>query len=216
MIKVDLHTHSIASPDGGLTLDDYIKSPLGQIAITDHNRIDFALYAREKLGDKIIVGEEIKTTDGEIIGLFLTQPIEPGLTPRETCIEIREQNGVIYIPHPFETMRSGITHDGLDEICDLVDIVEVANGRAYYQNYGRDACKWVKQYKVSAAASSDAHGRVGWGKTYTRTKKLLTRKSIVEQLRRAEITDGRVGVGVLYPKINRLRKVFSGGDWTKA
>jgi Predicted metal-dependent phosphoesterases (PHP family) len=74
MYKVDLHTHSIASPDGSLNEDNYRKmletGRLDCIAVTDHNTIAFAKELHANLGDRIIVGEEITTLDGEIIGLF--------------------------------------------------------------------------------------------------------------------------------------------------
>ncbi len=88
MLNVDLHTHSVASPDGGITLKQYRHileiGILDCIAITDHNQIDFATHARQKLGERIIIGEEIMTTLGEIIGLFLEQPVRAGMTPEDT------------------------------------------------------------------------------------------------------------------------------------
>ncbi len=109
MFKVDLHTHSVASPDGGLTAQDYLqfleKKDLQVIAITDHDTITFASDLQAQLGVRIIVGEEITTTEGEIIGLFLSKGIPPGLSPEETIHRIRRQNGLVYIPHPFETVR---------------------------------------------------------------------------------------------------------------
>lgn len=95
MPKIDLHTHSIASKDGAITADDYERmletGLLDYIAVTDHNRIDFAAELHAKLGEKIIVGEEIKTTEGEIIGLYLTEAIPALLTPEETVQRIKEQ-----------------------------------------------------------------------------------------------------------------------------
>ncbi|MCA9330415.1 PHP domain-containing protein, partial [Candidatus Saccharibacteria bacterium] len=112
MYKVDLHTHSQASPDGGITAEQYAHvlstGLLDMIAITDHNSIAYAQEVQKQLGDKIIVGEEIMTNDGEIVGLFLTQVIEPGLSAQETCRRIKAQHGLVYIPHPFETVRKGL------------------------------------------------------------------------------------------------------------
>ena len=89
MIKVDLHTHSSASPDGGIMAEQYMQiiksAQLNCVAITDHNRVDLALELRKTLGERIIVGEEINTTEGELIGLFLTQNVEPGQSPEATA-----------------------------------------------------------------------------------------------------------------------------------
>ncbi len=211
-MKIDLHTHSIASPDGGLTLEDYEKSDLDVIAITDHDRVDFALDAREKLGVKIIVGEEITTSDGEIIGLFLREKIEPGLTARETCEKIMDQRGIVYIPHPFETFRSGISLEALDDIADCVDIVETANGRAVFQDRGSQAQAWALANHKTIAASSDAHGRHGWNRTFSQISDeqtaVVTNTNIVQLLRGATLHTRKVGLGIVYPKLNRLKKGF--------
>lgn len=107
--KIDLHTHSIISHDGGLTAQQYTKliesKMLDYIAITDHNETQFARIMQQKLGSKIIIGEEIATTEGEIIGLHLKQTIPKGMTPEETVRAIKQQNGLVYIPHPFEIFK---------------------------------------------------------------------------------------------------------------
>jgi predicted metal-dependent phosphoesterase TrpH len=120
MPRVDLHTHSLASPDGALRAADYTvmlaSGRLNYIAVTDHNRIDFALQLQAQLGPQIIVGEEITTTDGEIIGLYLHEVVPAGLSTLEAVQRIRQQGGLVYVPHPFETVRKGITAATLDTI----------------------------------------------------------------------------------------------------
>ncbi len=213
MIRIDLHTHSSASPDGSLTLADYKRmletNKLEVIAITDHNTIDFAQKAQQALGEQIIVGEEITTTEGEIIGLYLTKRIEPGLSAHETAQEIKKQHGAVYIPHPFETVRKGISLETLDEIAELVDIIEVHNGRAVFQNRGQQARIWAQKHQVAMATSSDAHGRVGWGRTYSQVAEVPTNKTLAQTLSRPEtqLHTKTVGLrGLAYPKLNKLRK----------
>ncbi|HSX07147.1 MAG TPA: PHP domain-containing protein [Candidatus Saccharimonadia bacterium] len=209
MIRADLHTHSQASPDGSLTLNDYRKmlslSRLEYIAVTDHDRIDFALQAQATLGDRIIVGEEVTTTDGEIIGLYLHKAIPAGLSAAETIKHIRQQGGLVYIPHPFETVRKGITLDTLNEIADAVDIIEAYNGRSL-QNRAKQAAQWAKRHQKATASSSDAHGRIGWGRTYTTLATTPQSESLVEILMTSTIDTRSTGfIGRLYPKLNRLR-----------
>lgn len=213
MIKVDLHTHSAASPDGGITLKQYRRvlelSILDCVAITDHNRIDFALEAKAALGDRIIVGEEIMTTMGEIIGLFLETPIQANLTPEETIKSIRQQEGIVYIPHPFETIRKGLHPATLELIQDDVDILEVCNGRAFLQNRRSAAVLWAKLNHVASAASSDAHGVVGLGRTFTCVKEIPTRDTILSLLKSGTLQAKRPKVrGLLYPKYHKLRKMM--------
>ncbi|HSD55772.1 MAG TPA: PHP domain-containing protein [Candidatus Saccharimonadales bacterium] len=209
--KIDLHTHSVLSPDGAITADHYramLKSRrLDCIAVTDHNSIDLALRLREELGAKIIVGEEITTKVGEVVGLFLSKTVPPNLGLAETVEHIREQGGVVYIPHPFETVRKGISEDDLTSIADEVDIMEVHNGRAIFQNRSIDAQAWADLHSVPGVASSDSHGFVGWGKTYTEVSEMPTVDNIVNVLKNAEYHYASPGLsGILYPKFNRLRK----------
>ncbi len=151
MYKIDLHTHSIASADGGIKAEQYRRllahGALDCVAITDHNRIDMATELAQELHDQIIIGEEITTTDGEIIGLFLQKPIAPNLSPLETVQSIKDQGGFVYIPHPFETVRSGLSERTLDQIVDYIDIIEVYNGRAVVQNRGPQAVAWAKVHQ---------------------------------------------------------------------
>lgn len=213
MLKIDLHTHSYASPDGSLTPKHYKRmldtKGLDIIAVTDHNTIEAAQKLNKKLGEAIIIGEEIDTQEGEIVGLYLTEPVAPGLSARQAAETIREQGGLVYIPHPFETVRKGIQKDALNTIANMVDIIETHNGRALFQGRGDEALAWAKTHNVAAAASSDAHGWVGWGSTYSRITTVPTAKTLPGLLiETASRLPGTVGLaGVLYPKFNRLRKM---------
>lgn len=211
MYKVDLHTHSIASPDGSITIEQYHKAisskTLDIIAITDHNRIDFALEMQQKLPGAIIVGEEIMTTAGEIIGLYLTEVIKPGLTPQETIRAIKDQGGVVYIPHPFETVRKGLHPAVLDELVDHIDIIEICNGRAFFQNKSEQAVVWTRLNGKIGAASSDAHGFQGLGSTYTTIGTMPTKETLLGLMDNGVPMTGRPSVrALLYPKLNRLKK----------
>lgn len=209
--KVDLHTHSTASPDGGISAEQYQAAldtnMLDAIAITDHNQIDFALELHKKLGTRIIVGEEVMTTAGEVIGLYLTKRIPAGLSPQETINHIKSQGGIVYIPHPFETVRKGIHPSVLEEVTDLVDVVEVCNGRAFFQNRSAQAVVWARLNNKAGAASSDAHGQRGLGATYTSLAEEPTAKTLAMLVQNGVLMTGRPTVrALLYPKLNRLRK----------
>jgi len=215
MYKIDLHTHSVASPDGGISLRQYRSALesglLDCIAITDHNRIDFAKEAREALGERIIVGEEIMTTQGEIVGLFLDEAIKPGMAPEDAIAAIRAQGGVVYIPHPFETIRKGLHPATLEVIRDHIDILEAVNGRAFLQNQSEQALVWAKLNGVPGAASSDAHGIRGLGRTYTAVAEMPNHDNLVRLLRSAVLHTRRPSTrSLLYPKINKIRKRIMG------
>ena len=210
MVTLDLHTHSEASPDGSLHTADYhsvlMSGRLNTIAITDHNRIDFAVAFQKKLGDNIIVGEEITALEGEIIGLYLHEVVPAGLSAAETARRIHAQGGLVYIPHPFETVRKGLPLAVLNKIASEVDIIETYNGRSM-QNRADKASTWASEHSVVGAASSDAHGRHGWGNAYSIVMEKPTRETLVALLANATYNTESTGlVGRLYPKLNRLRK----------
>jgi predicted metal-dependent phosphoesterase TrpH len=210
MYKVDLHTHSQQSPDGSLRQADYQsildRGLLDVIAVTDHNSISFAQKLHAELGEKIIIGEEITAREGEIIGLYLQEVVPAGLSAAETADRIHKQGGLVYIPHPFETVRKGLPLPVLEGISESVDIVEVHNGRAT-QNKSSKATDWAKLYQLPGAASSDAHGKVGWGRTFSSINDVPSKENLAEQLVKATHTVGSPGLrGKLYPKFNRVRK----------
>lgn len=216
LIKIDLHTHSTASPDGALTADDYRRmledERLDYIAVTDHNTIEFAVKLKQELGAlgrRIIVGEEIRTTKGEIIGLYLKEAVPAMLSPEETVAAIRRQGGLVCIPHPFENVRRGMQAASLEPIAGEVDMMEVHNGRAVFQNKTRAAHLWAEQHAVAGVASSDCHATPGWGRTYTIVAGRPTRANLVQLLQTAGFRVGFPGVkAVLYPKLNRLKKRY--------
>ncbi len=213
-IKIDLHTHSILSPDGGLSENDYKSlfqhKALNVIAVTDHNSLKYAQQLQKKLGNKIIVGEEVCSKQGEIIGLFLTDEIPAGLTAAETVKQIKKQNGVVCIPHPFETVRQGISKNVLDEIIEDVDLIEVFNGRSLQTNMRKFALDATREYAKVGVANSDAHCRLGIGRTYNLISTMPTKKSLVDLLAKGTRNEkGSFWLAYLCPKINRIKKYFN-------
>jgi predicted metal-dependent phosphoesterase TrpH len=211
MLKVDLHTHSTASPDGGITQEQYLdmleNGSLDYVAITDHNSISFAQDLQKIVSDKVIVGEEIMTTEGEIIGLFLEKRIKPNMSLQKTIAAIKEQGAIVYLPHPFETVRKGITKESLEDLAKEIDIVEVYNGRAVFQNKGPEATVWARLHQKPVAAASDAHGQKGVGSAYITIKETPTAANLVKQVQTAHLTTKRPPLHtLLYPKANRLKQ----------
>lgn len=165
---VDLHTHSRASFDSlahpRAMIERAQRLGLTHLAITDHERIDEAQRARELSveGITVIVGEEVRTLDGDLIGLFLERAVEPGLSAAETAAAIREQGGLVGLPHPFDAFRSsGGSHmedavDRLEELAGLVDYVETHNARAYRDANPR-AAGFAAGHGLPGIAASDAH-----------------------------------------------------------
>lgn len=215
--RVDLHTHSVGSPDGGLSEADYRRAlesgALDYIAITDHNTVQAAVGIKQalgELGERIIVGEEVMTTEGEIIGLYMREAVPGGLPLDEAVRRIADQGAVVYVPHPFESVRSGLSDEAFASIADRVDIVEVYNGRAVFQNRKRQATAAARAAAAAQAVSSDAHGWVGWRQTYSLLAQPPSRETLVELLHGARYSRRIVGFGIFYPKLNRWRNKRSG------
>lgn len=212
--KVDLHTHSIISHDGGLDEQGYTKvlasHILDVVAITDHNEISFAQKVQHRLGERIIVGEEIDALEGQIVGLFLKERVSPGLTAVKTALAVRNQKGLVYIPHPFETRRGGLPMAVIESIDDLIDVVEVYNSRTLARSKTAQALQFAKEKGFAMAASSDAHGYLGLGGSYSLMNDMPHEGNLVSLLRKAAYQKKTASVLTrLTPSYNKLRKIIS-------
>ena len=194
-IQVDLHIHSRYSTDSLLSPEELIEAVarrgLGAIAVLDHNVIEGAFALREVAPFPVIVGEEILTTEGEVAGLFLQHWIPPKLTAAQTVARIKEQGGLVYVPHPFDRYRrSALGERVLEEIADQVDIVEVLNARSLYSADNERAANWARQHGIPAGAGSDAHSIYELGQAYVEMDPFSDKESFLASLRRGEIGGG--------------------------
>jgi hypothetical protein len=195
-IHCDLHMHTDHSPDcatpARLLLETAKEQGLGAIAITDHNEISGALEAREIAerigGIKVIVAEEVKTAhEGEIIGLFLTERIERGMSMAETIAEIRRQGGLVYVPHPFDRLHSVPDYENLLEIVEEIDILEVFNPRVALSSFNEEAVRFARKYGIVPGAGSDSHVVQGLGSVKIRLRDFEGPAEFLESMREADI-----------------------------
>jgi hypothetical protein len=193
MIDVDLHMHTDHSPDCATPVEVLLATAkqegFGAIAITDHNEISGALEAVAKAeGVKVIVGEEVKTaTQGEVIGLFLSERIARGLTLEQTVAEIRRQGGLVYVPHPFDRMHTVPGYEHLLTILEEIDAIEVFNPRVAIGSFNEEAARFAAKYRLIAAAGSDAHVAAGLGSVRLRMRDFDGPEEFLDSLRDAEI-----------------------------
>ena len=171
MIKADLHIHTCYSIDCLSPLEKIVARCLelgiNCVAVADHNTIAGALRLREIAPFRVLVAEEIATTGGEIMGLFLTADIRQGLSPREAISQIRNQGGLVAIPHPFG--RSLSRHASMlisTEILSQVDIIEAFNSRTPFSNSIARAGQLAREQGKAASAGSDAHTLAEIGRAY--------------------------------------------------
>ena len=162
MWKVDLHSHTIFSRDcltrPEVTIARARAIGLDKLAITEHNNLAGALAAKKLAPELIIVGEEIKTTHGEIIAWFVTEEVPKGLSPQETLRRLREQGAVISIPHPLDSLRgSAMGLANVLEIIEQVDALEVLNARCVRPADNEAARQLAQQHGKLMTAGSDSH-----------------------------------------------------------
>ncbi len=171
MLKVDLHIHTAYSSDCATSLEQVIarcrKMEINCVAVTDHNTILGALKLRELAPFTVIIGEEINTRSGEIIGYFLTEEIPARLPAEETVRRIKEQGGLVCIPHPFDRLRrSALRRLTLEALLPDIDIIEVFNSRVLLTRHNLSARLFAQQHQLLASVGSDAHTAAEIGDTY--------------------------------------------------
>jgi predicted metal-dependent phosphoesterase TrpH len=171
-VRVDLHSHTMWSGDSTTTPDELeeavASSGLDVLCITDHNAIKGATDLAGVLPCRVIVGEELRTHAGEIIGLFLTERIPFGTPPADAARVIRDQGGVVYVPHPFDPMRRNLAEPALAALtaAGLVDAIEVVNAKTSLQSLNRRAAEYAHAHGLAAGAGSDAHVPRALGAAY--------------------------------------------------
>ena len=210
MVKVDLHVHTEYSPDCLTPCEDLIRwarrRQLDAVAITDHNTIEGALALSATSPIPIIIGEEVRTTRGEIIGLFLREEIPMHLSPSETVRIIHGQGGLVYVPHPMARVRrSALEFGALMQIIDDVDIIETFNARAAFSLDNKRAQELARSYGLPSGAGSDAHQGFEIGHAYVEMPAFTDARSFLESIRRGKVR-GRlssplVHVGSTYARL---------------
>ena len=144
-VRVDLHSHTMWSGDSTTMPDELatsiVESGIDVLCITDHNAIAGAVELADRLPCRVVVGEELRTAAGEIIGLFLTERVPSGVGHVEAARAIRGQGGLVYVPHPFDPMRRNLSEPALRELAELglIDAIEVHNSKTSLASLNRRA-----------------------------------------------------------------------------
>ena len=196
---VDLHCHTSASFDCLASPAGVVRAAasrgLTHLAITDHDRIDGALRARDAApaGLTVIVGEEVKTAGGDLIATFLERPVAPGRPLSETIAAIREQGGLVGVPHPFDSHRGSLGRDeSLAAIVGLVDWIEVHNARVIGSGGNQQAAEFAHEHGLPGVAVSDAHSTLEVAVAYTALDgDPSTPAGLLEALATSQLVTGR-------------------------
>lgn len=185
-IRVELHCHTDASGDSSLSISTLLKTcerkGIDKIAITDHNTIRNALLANQLAPQRVIVGEEILTRQGELLAYFISQEIPAGLDALEAIAELRKQGAFISVSHPYDHYRKGYWREAdLIKIIDKVDAIEVFNARCIRNQANQQARIFAESHHLSGTVGSDAHTAGEIGKAYHQMEDFTN----VEQFRHA-------------------------------
>jgi predicted metal-dependent phosphoesterase TrpH len=163
-IRVDCHVHTMWSGDSTTTpaeLAEAIASAgLDVVCITDHGTIAGALRLADELPCRVVTGQEQRTPQGELIGLFLTERLGSGArSAREVAEQIRAQGGIVYVPHPFDPLRHGLQRAALEELAadGLIDVIEAMNAKTSLGHLNEEAATAARRLGITAGAGSDSH-----------------------------------------------------------
>jgi predicted metal-dependent phosphoesterase TrpH len=203
--RVDLHLHSSASFDCRVPPLEVARRcrqlGLSPVFLTDHDGIDGA-FALLEAGQPAVIGEEVLTTEGELIGLFLKRAVPKQLSPEETVAAIKEQGGLVYLEHPYDTGRRNLREEAIERIAQQIDIVEVFNGRSL-PALNRKAEDLRATLGVPAGAGSDAHRLGEIGRVYVEMEPFSGPADFLTKLLDARVVVGGSRLGLRLGRLLR-------------
>ena len=216
-IKLDLHVHTIYSGDSFITPEIALKyakiKKLDGFAITDHDTLKAYNILRKKNHNNeliIIPGMEIKTHIGEVIGLFINEEINVRDNRFVSIVEkIKENNGLVVIPHPFDFLRDNRLKINLlsdNMIKKYIDGIEIINSRIIFKRCVNKARKFNRKYQLFETGGSDAHSNEEIGNGYTFIKDV---DNSLESIRKGLLANKSKSMGVLSSPFVHAKTVFN-------
>jgi predicted metal-dependent phosphoesterase TrpH len=192
-VRVDLHAHTMWSGDATTTPDELEEAVeaagIDVLCITDHGTTNGAVALADRLACRVVVGEELRTVAGEVIGLFLTERLPWGLPPVTAAERIRAQGGLVYVPHPFDPTRHCLRETELEALvaAGLVDAIEVLNAKTSLTSLNDRAAAFAAEHGLPGGAGSDAHVPEALGAAYVEMPDFDGPASFLESLVQARV-----------------------------
>jgi predicted metal-dependent phosphoesterase TrpH len=192
LLKADFHIHTSYSMDCNTSLEDIIdrclKTNINCIAVSDHGTIEGALKMQSLAPFKVIVSEEILTPHGEIMGIFLKEGIPSGISIEEAVSQIKDQDGLVCLPHPFDPFRGlRLDNNRLEELAEQIDVIEVFNARSPLSGPATRARAFAAKYDLPGIVGSDAHSTGEIGYTYIEMPDFNDKAEFLQALRKGKI-----------------------------
>jgi predicted metal-dependent phosphoesterase TrpH len=191
-MRIDLHCHTCYSRDSLSTFDALLhrmdEQGLDMVAITDHNTTDGAMEFHSRAPDRFVIGEEIKTLQGELIALFLEEQVPPGLSLQETIARVHAQEGLVGASHPLDRLRAeAMGRNTLESVHEQLDFIEVFNARMVFLSDNRLAREMTSRWGLPGSAGSDAHAPFEVGRAYVKMPRFEDRDDFLDCLAQGQI-----------------------------
>jgi len=190
-LRADFHSHSHYSRDSVINprmfIDNCLRKGINCVAVTDHNEIEGAFVIQKLARDrdlKVVIGEEVKTSEGEIIGLFLKEIVPRDMTPEETIRSIHDQGGVAVIPHPYDIFRrSVLTDEAIERVKLTVDAIEGFNCRNILSKHDEKARNLALGITKPMTVGTDSHSPWELGGAWLEMDDFETPQELLEALK---------------------------------
>jgi hypothetical protein len=196
-LKTVFHVHTNYSDDGDASVEDLIadarRSGVDCIVVTDHDTIEGAERLADAAPDnlRIVVGEEVSTRQGHLIGLFLRRAVPPGLPVRRTAELIHEQDALVVAPHPFNRLFGCSLREAVYDLADVIDLVEVCNGQNLLPFANRRAEAFALQHALPHIVGADMHHRGYLGRCFQWVPPFEGPAGFLAAMREAELVKNR-------------------------
>ena len=214
MLKADFHIHTKYSMDCRNELEDIVKRcqklGLNCIAIADHDAVEGGLELQKIAPFKVIVAEEVQTYNGEVMGMFLKKRIASGIPLQHAIAAIKEQGGLVNIPHPFDPMRGlRLNADEFNKLASQIDLIEVFNARVPTTQTNTKAVNFAKEHNLPGTAGSDSHSILELGSVAVTMNDFNTPAEFLAALRTATIEGQRASPFVhFHSTVAKIKKIF--------
>jgi predicted metal-dependent phosphoesterase TrpH len=214
MLKADFHIHTKYSMDCRNELEDIVKRcqklGLNCITIADHDAVEGGLELQKIAPFKVIVAEEVQTYNGEVMGMFLKKRIASGIPLQHAIAAIKEQGGLVNIPHPFDPMRGlRLNADEFNKLASQIDLIEVFNARVPTTQTNTKAVNFAKEHNLPGTAGSDSHSILELGSVAVTMNDFNTPAEFLAALRTATIEGKRASPFVhFHSTVAKIKKIF--------